>query len=1096
MKTLARYGAAQTLPSMSNHGPSNAALSLELAWLERWLVGKVRGFPNLVQTLDRLRHDVDCLWRLARDEFARDEQLALAAPFLVQSLPDSIPRFLNVLAGLHPRAALTPLETEREIEEAAPWLTATAFLLERDVARLLRQAPHPEMDREIARRQSLIRCYHILHDLSGWLSSGAFRWAADLEAGQDPRPPGAVAALLIDEFIADQDDAPGEALAADLSFRLQQIENAFVLPTRPPRSAVEFDCIPLENVWAHILDHMHGEKPLSTRAVTANTSHRTTSRGRTTLFDYDFLLVEVEHRRRRPGPIIIQKLAQYLEGQVRSGRHRDRLPPSIIVLSRSDNQIDVHQCLNLGAQAYVRKENLYELPAQIVSARIAHRRPEAHGHRSNFSALYSLPPPAIVTLQSTRTAEMVLGHSKQVIPFGDANGPTSGRIPSVLADPQDRDWLRSLPKADLHAHFGTFIDMPTIEALALNSCGYVFERVALEASEAPLEGGIEVVIERICCLIELAGMFYGILVKTQGAEAADAKAVDAFSWARDWMDPEAGECARSKPSSDVFAEIVLWLWRPDRQLDPFEITSLVVACITIRGGTGDSGHDANALPRRAEKVWSYLQKLDELPETFKPRDWRHDVLRKTRKHFSRIALNWRRTTTSTPRPPLTAIDDLMKGDHFWTPVLERASARVRSASAKLSARLPLAIEQEERRLPLEARQFRVERRNELFKKTNSQDLLAQLEASRQASSGGAQAIVPRWPALREIVRIRDSVAANERTLLRYLRGASLLGADHLQYPENIILGAASVVAQMESENVWYTELRCETIGYSVGGMSAPDATDMLCNALTLASIHTAQRSTERLGSANACWTHVNVLMGAKRHKTKEKFQASVALLTHYLQRGRPSYVDYSPAPEWWRPTRVVGFDLSGDENKSCGEPSELIRPLLQHSAQITIHAGEAATAESIWHAVYEYGARRIGHGVRLREDQRLLEYCVGARICLELCPISNRYTNGFIPAPNIKRYRPEWREHYPLRYFLQQGLDVCICTDNRQLHGGRTLTDEYMCAAELVGGLTRWEVLRLVKTGFKRAFLPKAQVEALLSAVEDRVYEIVTQKRE
>jgi len=281
----------------------------------------------------------------------------------------------------------------------------------------------------------------------------------------------------------------------------------------------------------------------------------------------------------------------------------------------------------------------------------------------------------------------------------------------------------------------------------------------------------------------------------------------------------------------------------------------------------------------------------------------------------------------------------------------------------------------------------------------------------------------------------------------------------------------------------------------VGGMSAPDATDLLCRALTVASAYSACRLPRDPSDANGRWTRANVLLGAKRHKTKEKFRASVNLLTHYLQRGKPPSETYHSAPEWWRPSRVIGFDLSGDESKNCGEPSKLMRPLLEHSAQITIHAGEAATAASVWRAVYEYGARRIGHGLRLREDRRLLDYCVSERICLELCPISNKYTNGFLAAGGYRRYRPEWREHYPLRHYLDEGLDICICTDNRQLHGGKGLTHEFLCAAELVGGLTRWDVLRLIKMGFKRAFLPKGEIEALLSAVEDRVYEIVTNRR-
>jgi adenosine deaminase len=81
-----------------------------------------------------------------------------------------------------------------------------------------------------------------------------------------------------------------------------------------------------------------------------------------------------------------------------------------------------------------------------------------------------------------------------------------------------------------------------------------------------------------------------------------------------------------------------------------------------------------------------------------------------------------------------------------------------------------------------------------------------------------------------------------------------------------------------------------------------------------------------------------------------------------------------------------------------------------------------ASAESIWRAVYEYGARRIGHGLRLRENTRLLNYCVDEGICMELCPISNRFTNDFPPPGQRADYGSDWREFYPLRYYMEHGL--------------------------------------------------------------------------
>src|SRR5438067_9334153 len=69
---------------------------------------------------------------------------------------------------------------------------------------------------------------------------------------------------------------------------------------------------------------------------------------------------------------------------------------------------------------------------------------------------------------------------------------------------------------------------------------------------------------------------------------------------------------------------------------------------------------------------------------------------------------------------------------------------------------------------------------------------------------------------------------------------------------------------------------------------------------------------------------------------------------------------------------VIGFDLAGDE---AGHP-----PILHEDAfriarslglNITIHAGEAAGAESVRQAI-SMGAVRLGHGVRAQEDKEVI----------------------------------------------------------------------------------------------------------------------------
>jgi hypothetical protein len=56
------------------------------------------------------------------------------------------------------------------------------------------------------------------------------------------------------------------------------------------------------------------------------------------------------------------------------------------------------------------------------------------------------------------------------------------------------------------------------------------------------------------------------------------------------------------------------------------------------------------------------------------------------------------------------------------------------------------------------------------------------------------------------------------------------------------------------------------------------------------------------------------------------------------------------------------------------------------------------------------------------------------------------------------------------------------------------LTDEYLRAAQFCGGLTKWDVLRLAKAGFKNAFLAKDDVAAMLRHVEYEVFRILSEQ--
>ena len=173
---------------------------------------------------------------------------------------------------------------------------------------------------------------------------------------------------------------------------------------------------------------------------------------------------------------------------------------------------------------------------------------------------------------------------------------------------------------------------------------------------------------------------------------------------------------------------------------------------------------------------------------------------------------------------------------------------------------------------------------------------------------------------------------------------------------------------------------------------------------------------------------------------------------------------------------VVGFDLAGEE---AGYPPSAHWAAYQHAhnhfIRKTVHAGEAYGPESIWQAITQCHANRIGHGTFLFHDEMikdpsikdrakyvedLANYMASQRIGLEVCVTSNLQT-----TPSIKTIA-----QHPVKRMMDYGLSVSICTDNR-LVSNTTVSREMELVAEHAG-LTREDLRKLIVAGFKGAFFP------------------------
>jgi adenosine deaminase len=178
---------------------------------------------------------------------------------------------------------------------------------------------------------------------------------------------------------------------------------------------------------------------------------------------------------------------------------------------------------------------------------------------------------------------------------------------------------------------------------------------------------------------------------------------------------------------------------------------------------------------------------------------------------------------------------------------------------------------------------------------------------------------------------------------------------------------------------------------------------------------------------------------------------------------------------------IVGLDLAGQEK---GYPAKLHARTYQlaHDAFLgkTVHAGEDYGPESIFQAITDCHADRIGHGTWLfstgkvispqiadRADfvRRLVQYLAERRVTLEVCLTSNLQT-----IPSLHSLA-----RHPFKKMLASRLSVTLCTDNR-LVSRTTMVRELRLAVDTFH-LNAADLRRILIYGFKRSFYPGPYLE-------------------
>ncbi|MDD3187804.1 MAG: adenosine deaminase [Bacilli bacterium] len=217
----------------------------------------------------------------------------------------------------------------------------------------------------------------------------------------------------------------------------------------------------------------------------------------------------------------------------------------------------------------------------------------------------------------------------------------------------------------------------------------------------------------------------------------------------------------------------------------------------------------------------------------------------------------------------------------------------------------------------------------------------------------------------------------------------------MQTKDNLIRVSYELGIDLLNQNVIYVEVRFCPLFHINEGLSLEEVVDSILKGLNQSGIK------------------FNLILCMMREFSYEKNKQIINLANKYLNKG------------------VCAIDLAGDEGSY---PTKNYRNLFELASSLnipfTIHAGEADGCESISSAI-EFGAKRIGHGVRTIEYIDLINEIREKNITLEVCPTSNIDTMVY----------SNYKEH-PIKKLYDLGVKVTINTDNNTV-SNISLNKEY-----------------------------------------------------
>jgi adenosine deaminase len=300
--------------------------------------------------------------------------------------------------------------------------------------------------------------------------------------------------------------------------------------------------------------------------------------------------------------------------------------------------------------------------------------------------------------------------------------------------------------------------------------------------------------------------------------------------------------------------------------------------------------------------------------------------------------------------------------------------------------------------------------------------------------------MPMTRGLSALVQMQANEPSNFETFLSKFQTLRML----YRSPEIIQRVTREAIIDAAADNVRYLELRFSPAALSrVKQFPLGDVIDWVMDSASQAS--------------RECGIQVRLIVSINRHESVALGEEIARLAVERRGRG------------------IVGLDLAGNEAQFPAAPFlDIFRQARAGGLKLTLHAGEWGGADNIRQALDEFDADRIGHGVRVVEDENLMAMAAERGTPFEVCLTSN-FQSGVVAG---------FEGHY-LPRLLAAGVNVTLNTDDPSIEG-ITLGSEYGLATEALG-VSLPALKERILAASQAAFLPDAERRLLVESLRGQL---------